>query len=856
MPVFQKLYLVSSISLCLLAAGCGSGKSSTTPPPPSFQLTVTAPAANSGTVTSTPAGINCPGTCTASFATNTQVTLTATAATGYSFAGWSGGGCSGTGNCSVTLTSAMTVTPTFNAASTTYALTVTPPAVANSGTITSTPPGINCTGSTSSSDNSGQCVATFAKGTQVTLVAAAASGFAFTSWSGGGCSGTGNCVVTLNSAMTVTPTFTAATTYPLTVVLQPANSGTVTGTSGINCPGTCTANFPSGTSVTLTETPATGYIFVGWSGGCSGTGTTCSVTTVAGTTTVTPTFQSNATSYALTVSVLGSGTVTSTPAGINCTPTCSATFPANTPITLSETAAVNYTFAGWGGACTGTGSCIVTLSATASVTASFTPNTGSLQSINHILIFLQENRSFDHYFGYMRQYWANNRTLYPDQQFDGLPQFNPTTGIPPLYGPPPEVPGCDPTKSSTTTCVATSTDTAHLVPSFHAQSVCSEALSPFWNEAHVDWDIDNTIGTGPFKGNGWVQAAANDARQVTPQLHDVNGYRGMEYFTDSDLNYYYFMASNFATSDRWFAPIMSRTQLNREFLLAATTGGHVYPLAPPYGALTNTTIFQALQKAGITWKIYVNSTGTTCADTDSSCLLDHSYINMFTYYSTIKNSPTLLANIASITQLKTDMANGSLPQVALIEPPSNAGLDEHPTDSDTVGAIDIQSGAKFTAGLMDALMASPNWKDSAMIFTYDEPGGFYDHVAPQLATPPDPSTSSTYLPIDLQPNDICKGQLGGPPGTCNFAYTGYRVPLIVVSPFSKKNYVSHTVYDHTAILKLIEKRFNLPALTARDAAQADMSTDFFDFANVPWATPPTAPTQNTGGTCNLDVPIP
>jgi phospholipase C len=740
-----------------------------------------------------------------------------------------------------------------------YQLTVTPPGIANSGTVTSTPAGINCTGNTSISDNSGQCAATFAKGTQVTLIATASAGYVFAGWSGG-CSGTSNCVVTLNSAVTVTPTFNAGASVALTINLQPANSGSVTSTpSGIACPGIgCTAPFPSGTPVTLTETPATGYTFVGWSGGgCSGTGATCAVTVTAATT-VTPTFQSNATSYALTVSVQGSGTVTSTPAGINCsTPTCSATFPANTPIALSETTAAGYTFANWGGACTGTGSCNVTLSAAASVTANFTPNIGSLQSINHILIFAQENRSFDHYFGYMRQYWANNSI--PDQQFDGLPQFNPTAGtIPPLYGPPPPVPGCDPTKSTTNTCVATSTDTADLVTSFHAQSVCSEAMSPFWNEAHVDWDINNPIGTTAFKGNGWVQAAANDARQVTPQLHDVNGYRGMEYFTDSDLNFYYFMASNFATSDRWFAPIMSRTQINREFLLAATSGGHVYPLAPPYNALSNTTIFQALQNAGITWKIYVDSTDTNCSDTDSKCLIDHSYINMFTYYSTIVGSPTLLANIASVTQLKTDMANGSLPQVALIEPPSNAGLDEHPTDTDTAGPVNIQHGAQFTETLMNDLMASPNWKDSALIFTYDEPGGFYDHVAPQPATPPDPSTSSTYLPIDLNSaaGDICTGtgELGT--GTCNFAYTGYRVPLIVVSPFSKKNYVSHTVYDHTAILKLIETRFGLSPLTARDAAQADMSTDFFDFINMPWATPPTTPTQRTDGTCNLDAPIP
>jgi phospholipase C len=228
---------------------------------------------------------------------------------------------------------------------------------------------------------------------------------------------------------------------------------------------------------------------------------------------------------------------------------------------------------------------------------------------------------------------------------------------------------------------------------------------------------------------------------------------------------------------------------------------------------------------------------------------------MFTYNQTIDNSPTLLANIASVTQLKTDMANGSLPQVALIEPPSNAGLDEHPTDTDSAPPVNIQLGAAFTASLMNALMASPNWKDSALIFTYDEPGGFYDHVSPQPATPPDPSSSATYLPIDLQPNDICSGQLGA--GTCNFAYTGYRVPLIVVSPFSKKNYVSHTVYDYTAILKLIETRFGLSPLTNRDAAQADMSTDFFDFTNVPWATPPTPPAQSTTGTsCSLNAPTP
>jgi phospholipase C len=480
------------------------------------------------------------------------------------------------------------------------------------------------------------------------------------------------------------------------------------------------------------------------------------------------------------------------------------------------------------------------------------PPTGSLQSLNHIIIFAQENRSLDHYFGTMRQYWAQNGSA--DQSFDGLPQFNPASGISPLAGPAPTNPGCDPTLSTPTDCVASAS--APQVTSFHMASVCNEEQSPFWNEAHVDWDLSDAIGINPAVLNGFVQAGANDARQTVPPLNDINGLRVMGYFDGSDLNYYYFMASNFATSDRWFSPTMSRTQLNRMYLLAATSGGHAYPLAPPYGQLTNTTIFEELQNAGVTWKIYVNPDNTNCAATDSACLSGSSYISMFTYQQTILASPTLLQNIAPISQFMTDVQSGTLPQVALIEAASPAMLDEHPNDIDTSSPVNIQTGASYASSLINAFMTSSSWSDSAMIFTYDEAGGYYDHVSPQSATPPDSPGSPTYLPIDLQPGDICDapGQLGT--GTCNFAYTGYRVPLIVISPFAKKNYVSHTLYDHTAMLALIEKRFNVPALTKRDAAQSDMSADFFDFVNVPWATPPSPPPQNTGGLCTLAPPTP
>jgi phospholipase C len=473
---------------------------------------------------------------------------------------------------------------------------------------------------------------------------------------------------------------------------------------------------------------------------------------------------------------------------------------------------------------------------------------GSLQSINHIIIFAQENRSLDHYFGAMRQYWAQNG--FADQSFDGLPQFNPASGVAPLQGPAPAVPGCDPTQPYPG-FDACSPDTSNLISSFHFTSVCQEEQSPFWDESHVDWDYNAPTGTGPAALNGFVLTAADDARQQSPPLMDTNGIRAMGYFDGSDLNYYYFMASNFATSDRWFSPTMDRTQINRMYLLAATSAGHAVPLAAPETPLTATTIFEELQNAGITWKIYVDTAGTTCGTSPTAaCLYNYSYINEFTYGQTIVNSPTLSQNLVPLSQFTTDLQNGTLPQVALIEPASSAGLDEHPNDYDISSPASVQDGAQFASSLINGLMNSSSWRDSALLFTYDEGGGFYDHVSPQPMPSPD-----GIPPIDLLAGDICDapGQIGT--GTCDFTYTGYRVPMMVVSPYAKKNYVSHTVFDYTAILKLIETRFNLPALTKRDAAQADMS-EFFDFANVPWASPPNPPAQATGGQCTLTPPTP
>lgn len=469
------------------------------------------------------------------------------------------------------------------------------------------------------------------------------------------------------------------------------------------------------------------------------------------------------------------------------------------------------------------------------------PPTAGIARLQHIIFLAQENHSFDSYFGALRQYWAQNG--YTDEQFDGLPQFDPASGTAPLQGPAPTNPGCDPTQPAPADCVF---DPNNPVTSFHFQTECTENPSPSWNESHVDWDYSDPEGNSAATLNGFVFTAAHDTRMEQPMQNDVNGLRAMGYYDGNDLNYYYYMASNFGTSDRWFAPVMTRTHPNREFLIAATSQGDVYPVgtdSADQNPLTAKTIFQEAQDAGISWKIYVDPQGSACTGPpyDPACLLTLSYVKYFQWGQTI---PTQYPqNIAPISQYFTDLNNGTLPQIAQIEPASDAGLDEHPSVTDSAPS-NIQLGAQYASTLINALMQSSSWKDSAFILTYDEPGGFYDHVPPQPTVSPDGTK-----PADLMTNDICTTTTGP---TCDFTYTGYRVPLIVISPYAKKHYVSHTVADTTAILKLIETRFNLPALTQRDAAQMDM-TEFFDFTNPPWMTPPTPPAQKTNGACYLNT---
>jgi phospholipase C len=406
-------------------------------------------------------------------------------------------------------------------------------------------------------------------------------------------------------------------------------------------------------------------------------------------------------------------------------------------------------------------------------------------SVNHIIFMAQENRGFDHYFGKLPDYWKANG--YPNQSFDGLPVN-----------------------------ASNQADDGTTVNSFHLRTVCVQNLSPGWNESHVIWNVNDPVSPTAAL-DGFVHTAANFSRNAVPPdapIFDQEGLRSMGYYDGNDLNFYYFMASNFATSDRWFSPVMSRTQMNRLYLFAATSAGYVNP---PKVSLPNKTIFELLESAGVSWKIYETDPGTA-------------FIGNFQPFASQHT-----ANVAPLSQYYTDLANGTLPAVALIEPGYASGLDEHPNQN-------IQAGAAHVHDIMKGLMQSSSWKDSVFILTFDEFGSFYDHVPPQPATHPD-----GIAPIDLGANDVCS-KVTGP--NCDFVFTGYRIPLLVVSPFTKKNYVSHRTADFTAILKLIETRFGLPSLTKRDAAQMDM-TEFFDFSNPPWMTPPSVPDQDRNGLCDF-----
>ncbi|MBK8011310.1 MAG: DUF4214 domain-containing protein [Deltaproteobacteria bacterium] len=349
-------------TVSMSAARSVTANFSAAPPPPPQQYALTVSKSGSGTVSSNPSGINCGSTCSNSYSASTNVTLTASPSAGWIFSGWSGA-CSGSSaTCTVTMSSARTVTASFSVAPPQqYALTVSK---SGSGTVSSNPSGINC-GST--------CSNSYSASTNVTLTASPSAGWIFSGWSGA-CSGSSaTCTVTMSSARTVTASFSVAPPQQYALTVSKSGSGTVSSNpSGINCGSTCSNSYSASTNVTLTASPSAGWIFSGWSGACSGSSATCTVT-MSSARTVTASFSvAPPQQYALTVSKSGSGTVSSNPSGINCGSTCSNSYSASTNVTLTASPSAGWIFSGWSGACSGSSAtCTVTMSSARTVTASF-----------------------------------------------------------------------------------------------------------------------------------------------------------------------------------------------------------------------------------------------------------------------------------------------------------------------------------------------------------------------------------------------------------------------------------------------------------------------------------------------------
>jgi hypothetical protein len=261
---------VGSSPVCTVSVATAQGVAATftTSSTTAATLDVVLAGTGTGTVTSSPGGVTCPGVCATTFGTGTTVTLTAVPNAGSTFAGWAGACAGSTATCAVSLGASANVTATFTAQQTSTFTLATSVGGAGAGTIASNPAGILCPGT---------CAANYAAGTVVTLTAAAASGSTFAGW-GGACSGTGACAVTMSGAQNVAATFNATPTFALSVSIAGTGTGTVTSNpTGISCPTACAAAFGAGTQVTLVAAPTNGSVFLGWTGACSGNGA-CQVT--------------------------------------------------------------------------------------------------------------------------------------------------------------------------------------------------------------------------------------------------------------------------------------------------------------------------------------------------------------------------------------------------------------------------------------------------------------------------------------------------------------------------------------------------------------------------------------------------
>jgi phospholipase C len=426
--------------------------------------------------------------------------------------------------------------------------------------------------------------------------------------------------------------------------------------------------------------------------------------------------------------------------------------------------------------------------------------TGTIRDVEHVVILMKENRSFDHYFGTLGgvRGFNDKATLPIDGQPSIFQQPNPSGGF---------------------------------IEPFHADSDTTSALSmgslPHgWPDGHQMWD------NGRY--DSWIAA---------------KGANTMAYFTRDDIPFHYALADSFTVCDQYFCAAMTPTNPNRVHLysgmldIQASGNGPLLSNTPADGPLTWTIYIQRLQEAGISWRVYQGSDGTEPFRTalTPTVLGDLDYpnpyntMNMFEQVISAPAGSALAAVSAKRTyaQLIADVQANQLAQVSWLMPA--AWCSEHPVYTPA-------DGATYIAAILDALTSNPEvWSKTALFIMYDENDGFFDHIA--APTPP-ASAGGGLSNVDTTnelfvSSPFWPGYVPGPVGL------GPRVPMFVISPWSKGAWTCSEVFDHTSVIRFMEARFGVhePNITTWRRSVCGDLTSAFDFKNpnnAPIVVPSTA----------------
>ncbi len=358
--------------------------------------------------------------------------------------------------------------------------------------------------------------------------------------------------------------------------------------------------------------------------------------------------------------------------------------------------------------------------------------------IHHFVTILQENHTYDNYFG-----------TYP--RGDGLPA---------------------------STCVP--------VDPKHPAKGC---IRPFHigDNGILPRDLDHSSATYELQDDG----GRLDGFVHALDLRNEDGRLAMGYRDGSDIPYYWNLADEYTLYDHFFSSAGTGSFLNHIYWVSGSAAGG-YDSFPANGYRNLTTIFDRLDAAGVSWKFYVQNyeprlNYRTVRDFPGNRSSQVIWVPLLSIPRFLDN-PKLRSHIVNLDQYYVDLHNGTLPAVSYIAP---SGPSEHPPSN-------LASGQAFVRSLINALIASPEWKSSAFLLAYDDWGGWYDHVKP--------------------------------PKVDRYGY-GFRVPAILVSPYSRRE-VDHTQLDFTSILRFIEDNWRLKPLASRDAKANSIATGF-DFSKPP-----------------------